>query len=144
MSSMFQITTHVNAPAAAVWPVISDVEHWSDWTPTIQRVERGEPGEFAVGSSAKVKQPRLPAVVWKVTSIDPGRSFVWESRGGGFTTVADHRVDPAGDGCDVTLSIARTGPLAWVANALFHRIDRRYVTTEGESLRRFVEARAAA
>jgi uncharacterized membrane protein len=141
---MFRITTHIDAPAEAIWPVLSDVAHWPDWTPTIQRVDRRQSGPLAVGHSAKVKQPKLPAVVWTVSEVREGRSFMWSSKGGGFTTVGDHRIEPAGDGCDVTLSITRSGPLAGLADRLFRGIDRRYVTTEGESLRRFVEARAAA
>ena len=36
----FSITTDVDASADVVFAVLTDVERWSEWTPTVTRVER--------------------------------------------------------------------------------------------------------
>jgi hypothetical protein len=90
-----------------------EVEHWSEWTRSIEKVERLDHGEFGIGSRARVHQPRLPVAVWTVTEFEPGRSFTWVSRGLGIRSVANHRLEPRGDGTvSLTLGIAQTGWLA--------------------------------
>ena len=135
--------THVDIAAGPeeVWAVLVDVERWPEWTASMSKVERLDGGPFAVGSRVRIKQPRLPPTVWKVTALDPGQAFSWNAESPGVTTVADHRVTPAGPGVvKVTLGIRRSRPLAPVIDALFGRITRRYVAMEAEGLKRRCEA----
>jgi len=55
----FRETVTVDAPVAEVGRILHDVERWPSWTPTMSRVTRLGSGPFAVGSRARVKQPRL-------------------------------------------------------------------------------------
>ena len=131
----------IGAPREQVWAVMSDVERWPEWTASVRSVERLDPGPFSVGSRARVRQPRFPAVIWTVTALEPGRSFEWQSAAPGLTTVGVHRVDAAGDHASrVTLALTWSGPLAPVMRLLFGNLSRRYVEMEAQGLKRRCEA----
>ena len=131
----------IAAPQERVWAVMSDVERWPEWTRSVTRVERLDRGPLAVGSRARVRQPRFPAAVWTVTALEPGRFFEWRSPAPGLLSVGGHRVEAAGDGGSrVTLSLTWSGPLAAVMRLLFGKLSRRYVEMEARGLKRRAEA----
>jgi uncharacterized membrane protein len=144
MSRLFETSRHVAAPATDVWSVLSDVNGWADWTPTVESVERLDAGPFAVGSRARVRQPKIPAAVWEVTELVDGERFTWASRTPGVMTVGRHAVLAEDGGSRVTLSIEQSGPLAGVAALVWGRLTQRYVETEAESLDRRVRGTASA
>ena len=138
---MFETSVGVAAAADRVWAVLVDVERAPEWTASMTDVKLLGDGPLAVGSRVRIKQPRLPPVVWEVTNLEPGRSFSWRAGGPGFTTIGEHRVTAEGPGrATATLGIRRSGPLAGVANRLFGKVDRRYVSIEAEGLKRRSEA----
>src|SRR5215211_5110690 len=63
----------VEAPAARVWDVFTDVERWPEWTASVERIiardGAGGAAEIAVGKRFEIKQPRLPKLVWEVTEV---------------------------------------------------------------------------
>jgi len=71
------ISVAIHAPPEWVWQVISDVERWPEWTASVTHVKLQTPGPLALGSRARVKQPKFPAAVWRVTALTPGQSFTW-------------------------------------------------------------------
>lgn len=159
-SGSFRCTIAIDRPAEDVYAVLSDVESWPQWLPTVTAVTRLKPsapvaagsGERTTGRSAdrpsgafRVKQPRLPAAVWRVTHADPPRSFTWVSRRGGITVTGGHVVE-ADDGgrTRVTLSIDRTGPLLRLFGPLTASLTAEYVRREAEALKRRCEGEAPA
>jgi uncharacterized membrane protein len=140
-----RVAISIAAPVEQVWSVMADVEHWQDWTPTIASVQRLDRGPFRVGSSARIKQPKLPPIVWTVSELVPLDHFTWSAASPGAATIAGHQLTPGPDGSvTVTLSIERTGPLAPLLDLVFGKLTREYVTTEAQCLKRTVEARTAA
>src|SRR5262245_24907479 len=75
----FSISVIVDAPPQRVWEVMSDIERWPDWTPTVISVRRTNSGPMRIGAKARVHQPRLPAADWVVTALRDGHGFDWES-----------------------------------------------------------------
>ena len=134
MTKFFETSRHIEAPTRPVWEVLYDVARWPEWTPTIDSVERLDDGPFAVGSRAKVRQPKLPQAQWEVTEVVDGRNFTWEARGPGMKTIARHEVVPDGTGSKVTLSIEQTGPMGAVAAFVWKSLTQRYIELEAESL----------
>lgn len=129
-------TIEIAAPADAVWAVLTDVERWPDWTASIRTVHKLEDGPLAPGSRVRIHQPRLPAAVWTVSVVDPGRFFEWRNESAGLTSVAGHRVEPAADGSSIaTLSIDWSGWLAPLIRVAYGGLSRRYVDMEAEGLR---------
>ncbi len=131
----FTISVDIATSPERVWAVMSDVERWSEWTPTVKRIQRLEQGPLAVGSRARIQQPRLPAAVWEVTQIQEGRGFTWVTRSPGVRVIAKHGVEPVGQGTRATLSVSFSGPLggliAWLTSGLNHR----YLALEAQGLR---------
>jgi uncharacterized membrane protein len=132
----------VNAPPGRVWTVLADVERWPEWTSSMTRVQLLSEGALAVGSRAKVKQPRLPSIVWTVTALDPGASFTWESRSPGALSIARHDIvpDETGHGSTVTLAVEQTGVVGGTVGVLLKGLTRRYVDTEAAGLKRRAES----
>jgi hypothetical protein len=101
---------------------------------------------FGPGSRARVRQPKLPTMVWTVTHLEPGHFFIWKTQASGVTTVADHRVDPAPDGKSVivTLSIEESGPLSPLVRLFYSGLTRRYVEMEAAGLKELCERESLA
>lgn len=137
----FETSVDIDAPPEIVWNLLKDVERWPDMTASMDRVELlDEP--FALGSRARVHQPKLPATVWTVTAFDENRTFTWESRSTGVTTTGAHEIVPAADGrSTVRLTLDQKGPLSPFFALLAGRLTRRYVTMEAEGLKAKAEQR---
>ena len=135
----FERSIHIAAPVEAIWAVLSDVERWPEWTPSMTEVRRLDDGPFAVGSRALVVQPRLRPATLRVTEFDPPRSFTWDSATPGVRFSGVHRIEVVPGGGRVTLGADFTGPLAWVVRLFYGGLVVRYVTTEAEILKRRVE-----
>jgi uncharacterized membrane protein len=137
-------TITIEAPPATVWHLMSDIESWPSWTRSVDAATRGEAGPLEVGSTATVKQPKLAKSRWVVTDLKPGRSFTWQSKAPGVTSVGVHAVEPTeAGGSFVTLTLAQSGPLAWLVGLVGSRLIDRYVGWEAEGLKARAEADAA-
>jgi hypothetical protein len=133
-------TIDIAATPEAIWTVLMDVEHWHEWTESITSLSYLEGPPLRHGSRVRARQPRLPAAVWTVTSLEPNQQFTWESSSMGINLVATHRLDTLEAGrTRVTLSVDQSGPLAWLGNLIFGRLGRRYVRMEAEGLKRRAE-----
>jgi uncharacterized protein YndB with AHSA1/START domain len=136
----FKIDMAIDAPPDQVWRALTEVEAWPAWTASMTSVERLETGEFGLGSSARVTQPKLKPTVYQVTEFVPGRAFTWAAKAGGVTTTAGHTVTPRGEGLStVTLTVTQSGPLAPLVGMLAANTVRRYVTMEAEGLKKRCE-----
>jgi uncharacterized protein YndB with AHSA1/START domain len=136
----FEVSVEIAAAPDVVWAAWADVERWPEWTASISEIRRLDSGPFGVGSRARIKQPRLPAVVWEVTEADPGRSFVWVTRAPGAVTEAAHRLTPNGDGrVTAALSVRQSGPLGTVFGRLTAGLTRRYLRMEADGIKRRCE-----
>ena len=136
----FTEQVEIAAPPDAVWPVIADVERWHEWTASITKIELLD-GELEPGARARIKQPKFPAVVWRVTKVEPGRYFEWENRSPGLYSVGGHRVEPTAGGASIaTLTISQQGPLAPLLGLLADKLTRPYMEMEANGLKQRVES----
>jgi hypothetical protein len=134
-----EVVKDIDASPERVWEVMRGVERWPEWTASMQKVERLDTGAFAVGSTARVKQPRLPSSTWRVTALDAGRGFVWETTSLGTRTIAGHRIERRDAGSRVTLTVRMTGGLTPLFAPLTSRFVRGYMEMEAEGLKRRCE-----
>jgi hypothetical protein len=104
---------------------------------SVQRIERGP---FALGSSARVRQPSLRPAVWQVTEFEDGRNFTWTTRSLGLRMTARHSVEPRGAVCRVILSLELAGFIAPLVLRLYGGLMERYVTTESQGLKKCSES----
>lgn len=136
---LFEDSVVIAASADHAFEVYADVECWPEWTASMTTVKRLDSGQFGIGSSARIKQPRLPEVVWTVTEFEPGRSFSWVARSPGVRSTGRHSVDSVGDRCIARLSVEQQGPVGLVIGVLTRRLTRRYLMLEAAGLKRVCE-----
>jgi hypothetical protein len=136
----FSVAVNINATPQRVLAVLCDVERWPEWTPTVTHVQRLDRGPFAVGSSARVLQPKLRPAVWQVTELDESRSFTWVTRAPGVRMTASHLVEAQGEGSRAALSFAISGVLGPIVSRLYRGLIQQYVATEASGLKRRSES----
>ena len=137
----FRVATDIAAPSESVWPVMSGVERWHEWTPSITRIDLLDAGPLGVGSRARVYQPKLLPALWQVTDVDEGRSFTWISRAPGAIATATHSVEPTESGSHVTLTLAYAGLLGPMLAKILRGITERYMGMEARGLKDYCEHR---
>ena len=133
----------VNATIAAspdqIWPVLIDVERWHEWTPSIISIKRLENGRFGLGDTARIRQPKLPEMIWRVTDFQPQRGFVWEANSWGVLTVGEHWITPHPTGAELLLQIRQSGRFVPIFAPWISRLTRHYMELEAQGLKRRCE-----
>jgi len=132
-------TIDIDAPAERVWAVISDVEDWPVWTPSVRSLRCLDPGPLRVGAHYRIKQPRLPTTTWIVTDLIEGESFTWTATGPGMLTSAQHRIEPTPTGSRAFLSIDQEGIFGQFLACLMADLTHRYLSLEATGLKRRAE-----
>lgn len=140
VKKVFETSREIAAPPGTVWNVIADVEKWPQWTPSMREVKRVDSGALAVGSRAKVKQPRLMPFTWTVTELTPGKGFTWSMQSPGVRVTARHYVAPAPPGSRATLSVEYEGPLASLVARVTAKVNDRYLQLEADGLKKRSES----
>ncbi|MCV7103325.1 SRPBCC family protein [Mycobacterium palustre] len=126
----------IDAPANLVWEVFTDVERWSEWTASVTELVGLDGPKIAVGKRFRIKQPKLPTLVWQVTELQPGASWTWVQRSAGGSTLARHTVTPLSE--DRTLvhqTLDQSGPIGAVVGRLMRGTTRRYLALEAQGLK---------
>ncbi len=137
----FETTIEIASPPERVWSTLLDVARWSEWTESVSEIRWASGGDLAVGATARIKQPKMPALRWEVSAVDAGRSFTWWTKSPGVKTVASHALEPLDGGrTRVTLGIDQSGPLAGLVGRLAAGQTRRYIQMEADGLKRTCEA----
>ena len=121
---------------------MSDLERWPEWTASVTEIVCTSSGALGVGSTARVKQPKLAPANFVVTAWTPDRGFDWETRNALVTAVGHHAIEPLGTGSRVTLWVEFSGPLAGLVAWAYGGLTRRYVQMEAEGLKRRAEESA--
>lgn len=133
--TLFRIDIDIRASPERVWAVLHDVERWHEWTPSVTSVERLDRGPFAVGSRARVQQPKLPPTIWEVTELEEPGGFTWIARSPGVRVTATHRIRATERGCHVQLSTRFDGMLGPFLGRLMRELNERYLRFEANGLK---------
>jgi len=107
-----------------------------EWTASVTSVRRLDKGPLRIGSRALIRQPRFPPAVWTVTTLEPGRRFVWKSGMPGMWVYGDHSVEAIPSGTRATLKLSYDGLLARLMGRLTRGITNRYLDMEASGLKR--------
>jgi len=133
-------TIEIKASPARVWAVLEDIARWPEWTPSVVSVETGgQP--LAIGATAHVQPRGTPKSTWTITEWKPGQRFAWATRVRGANTVADHIIEPAGNGqSQVRLVVEVGGPVAALLKPIIGRSVIRNLADEAAGLKLRSEA----
>ena len=138
-----RVSTTVAAPPEQIWPLFMDLERWPELTESITSLRRLDTGPLHIGSEAVIKQPRLPRARWRVTELNPGHSFIWQTKVGAVTSVGGHVITPQGQGSEIILTLSLHGPFARTTDALIGRLTERNLALELDGFRRAAESAPA-
>jgi uncharacterized membrane protein len=126
----------IDAPPQLVWDVFTDVEHWPDWTASVTSLAGLDAPTLAVGRRFAIKQPGMAKLVWKVTEIDPGRSWTWVQRSPGVLVSARHDVTARPDGGTlVRQQLDQRGVLGALVGRLMVKKTKRFLDLEARGLK---------
>ena len=131
----FSVTTDIPAAPGRVWDVMTDVERWHEWTPSIASVTYLGDAKFEVGSRVLIRQPKFPPALWKIATIVPGQSFTWVSVAPGLRIVGNHAVERDGKGSRATLGLDMHGLFSAFFARLTGDITQRYIAMEAKGLK---------
>jgi hypothetical protein len=136
----------INATPAAIWQVLTDVERWPTWTPTVLDVQPLAPNGHGlkVGARYRVTQPKLRPAVYEVTECAPHQAFTWIRKAPGATMIADHRLSPFSSGTEVELSFSTEGLLGSILGSMYSKRIADYIRTEARSLKQHCESQEVA
>jgi carbon monoxide dehydrogenase subunit G len=134
----------IKASPTAIWEVLTDVERWPMWTPTVLSVEPVTRDGFKVGAKYRVTQPKIKPAIYEVTERIPHEAFTWVQKAPGATMIAEHRLTAFdGSGTEVELAFATKGLLGALAGSMNAKLIAEYVKTEAKSLKQHCEMLAA-
>ena len=102
-----------------MWALWSDPQRWADWHPQIESAELE--GDFAVGTTARVKLRRGGRTRLKIVELEPERLLIDETRFPGARLGHEHRLEPAGDGVEITHRLYVKGPFSGLFAMLLGR-----------------------
>ncbi|WP_422743064.1 SRPBCC family protein [Mycobacterium sp. WMMD1722] len=119
---MVTVSRMVRAAPSAVWSVLTDLDAWPKWGPTVAGAELDGGGALALGARGRVFTPVGVPLPFTVSEFEPGRRWAW--RVAGIPATA-HGVDPVGDGTRVWMSAPLpAAPYVPVLAIALRRIDR--------------------
>ena len=113
----FESSIEIAAPVKRVWALIDKLEEWSQWMPSIKKIERLSKGPLAVGSrlSVTAKASGLTvALLMTITEFVPERNVVLEGKVLGTKLKRFYALEPANDKTNVTIGGDVSGALAWL------------------------------
>lgn len=121
-AGMPTVEHEIAAPPEVAWNLLTDLDAWPQWGPTLQRAELAEPGPLRKGSHGKVWTPVGVAVPFTVTALEAPRVWEWEVAG---VRATRHEVIPTDTGCIVAFGVPWWAPpyLSVCAIAL-RRLDK--------------------
>ena len=97
-----RVDRHVDAPTAAVWRLLVDLDAWPEWGPTVHRAALEDAEELEGGVRGRVWTPVGLSLPFTITEFVPGRRWAWTVAGVPATA---HEVRPDGRGCRVRFEV---------------------------------------
>jgi len=104
---MWTVSRNLEAPADAVWHVLTDLEAWPRWGPTVSRAEL-DGAAFELGATGRVWTPVGVPLPFVLSEVRQGRTWAWQVAG---VPATRHGVEPReGGGSTVWMSAPLWAP----------------------------------
>lgn len=126
----------IDAPAARVWDVLTDISAWPRRVDTVEVAELVTRPPLEKGARIRLKQTKMPVGTWDVTAWSAPTYFELRQDSRGITTVVGHRVDDLGDGRSrLTLRLEMRGPLSPLVALVSRGATARYLAGEAHDMK---------
>ena len=113
---------------------MSDTDRWQEWTPSVTSIRRLDHGRRSWQPDGD-RQPKFPPALWRLTAIEPGKSFTWISAAPGVRVIAHHSVTETAGGSRVTLSLEYQGFFGGLLRGSRQASTERYLAFEAHGLK---------
>jgi len=114
----FESIIDINAPVDKVWTLIDKLEQWSQWMPSIKKIEKVSKGPLTAGSrlsvTAKVSGLTV-TLLMTITEFVPERNVVMKGKALGTKLIRFYTLEPVNGKTKVTIGGEVSGALAWLA-----------------------------
>ncbi len=133
---LIEDSVEIDAPAALVWEVFTEVQRWPEWTDSVTSLVGLDGSGLAVGRRFAIKQPGMQKLIWQVTALEPGTSWTWVQRSPGVHVAANHEVvaQPGGRTL-VTQQLDQAGVLGSLVGRLMATKTKRFLALEAQGLK---------
>lgn len=137
----FEHSVDINAAAAKAWPLYATPSLGPTWSPTFKSCKVLDSDELKVGNRFVMDVDGAGTGTFTVTSVNAGRSFVWENDRFGVHFWADHIVEPTGENsCRLTLIAEFSGLMTRIFGGRIGSVTRRNLPLEAEGFKQAAEA----
>lgn len=125
-------TVETTASPESIWQVWQDVKNWNTWDHGIEYSTIN--GPFVEGTTGTLKPKGGPLVHTKLSSVEPYKRFVDESKLPLAKILVSHFLTQVGNKTLVTHQIEMTGPLAFVFAFLIGRTMKKNLPHEMQAM----------
>jgi hypothetical protein len=117
---MWTVDRKLDATADMVWHILTDLDAWPRWGPTVAKAELVGAG-FELGATGRVWTPVGVPLPFVITELDQGRTWGWSVAG---VPATRHGVEPLESGCRLWMSAPVWAPAYLpVLSIALRRID---------------------
>ena len=112
----FESSTEINAPLETIWEAVNDPEEWSQWVPSIKKVEIVSKGPLGVGEQVRViaKAGITVKLLMTITEFVPKQRVIMEGKILGAKLVRSYTLESLNHKTRFTASGEVSGPTAWL------------------------------
>jgi hypothetical protein len=112
----------VAAPPSTVWRLLTDLDCWPRWGPSVQSASTADGGPLALGSRGSVTTLAGVGLSFEITEFTEGTSWSWKVAG---IPATDHSVVATTAGCRVRIAVpVVAAPYLAVCHVAVGRIAR--------------------
>ncbi len=107
----------IDAEPRAAWDLLTDLERWPDWGPSLTGAALDPPARFETGATGRVRTVVGLSLRFEVSDVDEGRRWSWSVGG---VPATSHEIEPVDAGVRVSFGVPVWAPpyLAVCAMAL--------------------------
>ena len=105
----YAVGTHIDAPPAIVWEVLTDAQTYTEWNSTVRSLEGSIGPDQQIALQVHIDPKRTFKL--EITEWEANRRLVWEDGNNVFKGVRTFTLTPADGGTDFTMKEAFTGSM---------------------------------
>ena len=112
----FRSSAEIDASPEIIWAAVKDPEEWSQWVPSIKKVERVSKGPLGVGVQVRVtvKAGITVNLLMTITQFVPKQRVVMEGKILGARLIRSYTIEPLNHKTRFTASGEVSGCTAWL------------------------------
>lgn len=105
--AMWTTSRHIDAAPATVWQILTDLDAWPVWGPTVAGAQMKDDGPVLLGAHGRIWTPVGVPLPFEIDTFEPGRRWGWKVAG---VPATHHGVESDGEGCRAWMSAPLWAP----------------------------------